>query len=207
MGCSPYFVATGTHPLLPFDVVEANYLLPLPDSLMSTTDLIARQAIALQKRQDDLAQLQDHVHRARNNTAIRFEREHSATLKDFNFKRGDLILMCNTAIEKALNRKMRPRYFGPMVVVSRNKGGTYIICDLDGTLAHAPVAAFRVVPYFAQSQIDIPDLEQHIDVGVARLRELERSTTADPDDPDTDRFEEILDSDKCNSEDSDEEET
>jgi hypothetical protein len=207
MGCSPYFVATGTHPLLPFDVVEANYLLPPPDSLMSTTDLIARRAIALQKRQDDLARLRDRVHRARNNAAIRFEREHSATLKDFNFKRGDLILMRNTAIEKALNRKMRPRYFGPMVVVSRNKGGAYIVCDLDGTLAHAPVAAFRVVPYFARSHIDIPDLEQHIDVGVARLRELERSTTADPDDPDTDRFEEILNSDKSNSEDSDEDET
>jgi hypothetical protein len=54
-----------------------------------------------------------------------------------------------------------------MVVVSRNKGGAYIVCDLDGTLAHAPVAAFRVVPYFARLHIDIPDLEQHINVGVA----------------------------------------
>ena len=28
MGCSPYFTVTGTHPLLPIDIVEANYLLP-----------------------------------------------------------------------------------------------------------------------------------------------------------------------------------
>ena len=42
MGCSPYFVVTGTHPILFFDIVEANYLLPPPDSLLSTTDLSAR---------------------------------------------------------------------------------------------------------------------------------------------------------------------
>ncbi len=38
MGCSPYFMVTGTHPLVPLDVIEANYLLPPPDSLLSTTD-------------------------------------------------------------------------------------------------------------------------------------------------------------------------
>jgi hypothetical protein len=183
MGCSPYFAVTGTHPLLPFDIVEANYLLPPPDSLLSTTDLVARRAIALQKRQDDLVRLKDRVHLARNRAAIRFERNHSHTIRDFNFKAGDLVLVRNTAIEKALNRKMRPRYFGPMVVVSKNRGGAYIICDLDGTLAHAPTAAFRIVPYFARENIDLPDLEQHIDVSAARLRELEDTTVVDPDHP------------------------
>ena len=149
MGCSPYFAVTGTHPLLPFDIIEANYLLPPPDSILSTTNLIACRAIALQKRQEDLARLKARDHKARNRAAVRFEREHSTTIRDFDFKRGDLVLIRNTAIEKALNRKMRPRYVGPMIIVSRNRGGAYIICDLDGTLAHAPVAAFRVVPYFA----------------------------------------------------------
>jgi hypothetical protein len=54
MGCSPYYAATGTHPLLPFDIAEASYLLPPPETVLSTTDLIARRAIALQKREEDL---------------------------------------------------------------------------------------------------------------------------------------------------------
>ena len=56
-----------------------------------------------------------------------------------------------------------------MIVVSRNKGGAYIVCDLDGTLAHAPIAAFHVLPYFAWEILILPDLEQHLDVSVARL--------------------------------------
>ncbi|KNZ72664.1 hypothetical protein J132_02258 [Termitomyces sp. J132] len=41
MDCSPYFMTTGTHPLLPADIVEATYLQLLPNLLLSTTDLIA----------------------------------------------------------------------------------------------------------------------------------------------------------------------
>ena len=35
MGCSPYFVVTGTEPLMPFDIVEATYLLDPPDKVLS----------------------------------------------------------------------------------------------------------------------------------------------------------------------------
>ena len=42
MGCLPYFAVTGTHPLLPFDIAEALYLLLPPKLALSTTDLIAR---------------------------------------------------------------------------------------------------------------------------------------------------------------------
>jgi len=47
MGCLPYFAVTGTHPLLLFDIVEANYLAPPPHSLLTTTDLIMTRAITL----------------------------------------------------------------------------------------------------------------------------------------------------------------
>jgi len=55
MGCSPYFAVTGTHLLLLFDIIEANYLLPPPNSLLSMTDLVVCSMVALQKQQIDLA--------------------------------------------------------------------------------------------------------------------------------------------------------
>lgn len=68
LGCSPYFAVTGTHPVMPFDLAEATYLRPPPESVASTADLIAQRAIALQKRSDDLAKLRDRVFAARVST-------------------------------------------------------------------------------------------------------------------------------------------
>src|SRR5688572_32513006 len=90
-GLFPYFAVTGTHPLLPFDIAEATYLQPPPSSILSTTDLISRRAVALQKRRDDLEKLHSSVHTARIKAAERFEQEHASSIKDYNFKRGDLV--------------------------------------------------------------------------------------------------------------------
>ena len=182
MGCSPYFAATGTHPLLPVDITEANYLLPAPDSPLSSTDLITRRAITLQKRRDQLAKLRDIVYEARVQAAIRFEKEHAQTIKDFDFKLGDLVLARNTAIEKALNRKMRPRYLGPLIVISRNRGGAYILAELDGSVFDRPMAAFRVIPYFARTKITLPPLNELLDISQQRLTEMENSEEIDADD-------------------------
>ena len=106
MGCSPYFTATGTHPLLPINIVKANYLLLPPESILSSTDLITQHVITLQKRCDQLSQLMEQVYQARVSTVIRFEKKHWHTIHNNNFQLGNLVLIRNTAIEKALNCKM-----------------------------------------------------------------------------------------------------
>ena len=102
------------------------------------------------------------------------------TIHNFDFKRGDLVLICNTAIEKALNRKMRARYLGPLVVLARNKGGAYIICELNGSVFDRPVAMFRVIPYFARKSLLLPDLDKFIDLSTERLRSMEESLSLSP---------------------------
>ena len=171
MGCSPYFAATGAHPLLPIDISEATYLQPPPDSILSATDLIVRRAIALQKRQVDLDRLHSRVFAARLKAALRFERIHLRTIKNFNFQKGDLVLMRNTRIEYTLDKKMKPRYLGPLIVISRNKGGAYILAELDGSVLHRPIAAFRLIPYYARRSITFP--ANFIDIDTSRLREME----------------------------------
>lgn len=113
MGCSPYFAVTGMEPILPFDIAEASYLLPLPPGVLSTTELIVSGAIALQKCRAHPTALRSKVYSSRVKAALRFEREHAHTIRDFDFQPGSLVLMRNTAIEKSLSRKMRPRYTGP----------------------------------------------------------------------------------------------
>ena len=182
MGCSPYFATTSTHPLLPLDITEATYLLPPPDTPLSSTDLIAWRAVALQKCRSHLAALTSDVYAAHIKAMIHFEQEHAATIVKYDFTLSDLILIRNTAIEKSLNHKMHARYLGPLIVISQNKGGAYIVAELDGSIFDCPIAAFQVIPYFAQHCIDIPPLDELIDISSRRLRELENTTAADPDD-------------------------
>ena len=114
--------------------------------------------------------------------AQRFEVEHRATIRDFDFQRGALVLLRNTRIEKALRRKMSPRYLGPLVVVARNRGGAYILCELDGAVMDRPVAAFRVIPYFPRHNLPLPpDFE---DITPDRLRALASSSSLGDDDDD-----------------------
>ena len=86
MGCSPYYAATGTHLLLPLDIVEATYLLLPLESILSMGDLIVRRATVLQKRQGDLEHLHSRVFAECRKWAIRFEKVHMRTIKDYAFE-------------------------------------------------------------------------------------------------------------------------
>ena len=87
-------------------------------------------------------------------------------------------------IEKALNRKMRARYLGPCIVISKNRGSAYIIAKLDGAVFDQPVAAFHMIPYFTQSNITFPNLGELIDISQAQLTQMEDTTPVDPEEDD-----------------------
>ena len=89
---------------------------------------------------------------------------------------------------------MRARYLGPLIVISRNRGGAYIIAELDGSVFDRPIAAFRVIPYFARTQLPLPSLDELLDISNARLQEMKNSDTVDPDEDEEDSSD-LLDDD------------
>ena len=105
-------------------------------------------------------------------------------IHDFDFTLGDLVLVWNTATEKALNSKMRCWYLDSLIVISRNQGGAYIIVELDGSVFHRPIVAFQVIPYFTQSHISLPLLHELLDISQCWLQGLENSEAADLDNED-----------------------
>ena len=185
LGCSPYFITTGSHPTLPLDIVEATWLVDLPNAKLSTADLIGYRAKALAKHRDHIENIRRRVSATKLENLLRYEKEHRYKIKAYDFKPGALVLVRNTAVEMSLDRKMKPRYLGPMVVVTRNKGGAYIVAELDGSVWHEKIGAFRLVPYFARHEIYLPEgIEAFVDIAKKTLDELRESDETGKPQPD-----------------------
>src|SRR4051794_16039483 len=145
---SPYWIAHGVEPSFPFDLAEATYLVLPLDTPMSTEDLLAIRARQLQKCPEDLEAIKGRILKARQESVRQFVEKHQHQIRDFDFKPGALVLVRNSAIESNLDRKSKPRFFGPMVVVNRTTRGAYKLAELDRTISNYRYAAFRVVPYY-----------------------------------------------------------
>ena len=61
LGCSPYFALTGTHPVLPFDIMQATWLMQIPRHILSTTELIGLRARALALHTDRVKDIMETI--------------------------------------------------------------------------------------------------------------------------------------------------
>src|ERR1700761_6873201 len=146
LGCAPYFAVTGCHPVLPLDIVEATWLVEYPDHVISTAELVGLRAKALAKHRRHIGEMQECVTKEKLVALLRYERIHAATIEDYKFEPGDLVIIRNTRIEKSLNKKAKLRYLGPLIVVRRTDGGSYLLCEMNGAMWPSRVVAFRVLP-------------------------------------------------------------
>jgi hypothetical protein len=155
-GYSPFYMAHGIEPLLPFDITLTTFLVPNLSTPLSTADLIAMRACQLQKQESDLASIHDNVLKSCFASIRQFKHQFENTIKVTLFKPGDLVLVRNSALETDLGRKTKLHYVGPMVVIRRTHNGSYRLAKLDGAVSKLCYAAFHLVPYHARSRTSIP---------------------------------------------------
>ena len=174
LGCSPYFLVTGAEPILPLDIVESTWLVHCPDKVLSHAELVGYRAKALAKHRSHVQATIGRVDKIKQDNLRKFEREHKNRIKEYDFKPGQLVLMRNSGIESDLDRKMYPRYIGPMIVIRRTKGGSYILADLNGAVKKEKVGAFRVLPFVARYEPLIPaeKIKEIIDISQEQLQKL-----------------------------------
>ena len=58
------------------------------------------------------------INQRKHKWLLKYEKENWHTIKDLNFQPGDLVLIQNTEVESSLDKKMKPGYMGPMIVIS-----------------------------------------------------------------------------------------
>jgi len=76
------------------------------------------------------------------------------------------------------DRKIKPRYLGPMVVVRKSQGNADILVELDSSVWQNKVVAFRVLPYLSRRKLSFnSEVKDLLDALEKSLLEL----TAKPD--------------------------
>ncbi|EPS92881.1 hypothetical protein FOMPIDRAFT_1137176 [Fomitopsis schrenkii] len=123
--------------------------------MVSHEELIGARARQLLKRREDLNKVHRKVVAVRYKSIQAFIKKNQHVIKDYQFERGDLVLLHNSQIETKHNRKAKQRYNGPMIVVRRTEGRSYILAELDGSVSCHRYAAFWVIPYKARRRISM----------------------------------------------------
>ena len=151
-GYSPYYLLHGVHPLLPFDLFEATFLVEGFHSGMTTSELLALRIRQLQKHDIDIEKAAEMLHKLRLRSKEQFNHRYQKRLQKSEYEEGSLVLVRNTRLEMSLNKfKLDPRYLGPYEVVKQTARGNYILKELDGTIHMEPYAAFRLISYVTRN--------------------------------------------------------
>jgi hypothetical protein len=86
-------------PDIPLDIVEATWRVQLPGRVLTTDELIGYRARALAKHQAHVDEMRRRIAKIKRASVADHERRFKDRIKDYVFKRGDLVLMRNTAIQ------------------------------------------------------------------------------------------------------------
>ncbi len=80
---------------------------------------------------------------------------HANSIVDFNFKPGTLVLIWNSRADKDMSKHYL-RYFGPMFIVCRTTGSSYILSELNSALSRLRFGTSCLLPYSPRDLKAVP---------------------------------------------------
>jgi len=100
---------------IPLDIIKTMWLVKYPERMLSREELIGLRAIALAKHMAHVEEMRENITKKKIRRTLQLERDLKHKIKEFDLGPGSLVLVKNSAIEMSVDKKMKPRYLGPMV--------------------------------------------------------------------------------------------
>nr|GAT49540.1 predicted protein [Mycena chlorophos] len=120
------------------------------------------------------------VMREKQQSVAEYAAKYRHVIRDYHFGPGDVVLVRNTVDEDSLSARNRERWWGPVIVVRRTRGGAYIVCEFNGAVWQKKIGQFRVIPYEQRKKLTLgPRIEELLDISTEALDELEREPETD----------------------------
>jgi hypothetical protein len=138
-GYSPFYIVHSVEPTLPFDLLQATFLVPDLTKPLPTRDLLTTHVHQLQKHPANLATIHDCIATSCHTSTRQFKKWFANTIRDYDFTSGSLILVRNTLPNM---NKMKPCYLSLMVILRCTLNGTYHLSELDGRISKLRYTAF-----------------------------------------------------------------
>ena len=136
--------------------------------------------MALAKHVAHVEEMREKVTKEKIRRTLQLERDLQHKIEEFDLGPESLVLVKNSAIEMSADRKMKPRYLGPMVVVRKSQGGAYILAELSSSVWQNKVAAYRVLPYLSRRKLNFnSEVKKLLDASEENLRELAAESDRD----------------------------
>ncbi len=139
-GYSPYYLLYGQHLLLPFDVADSTFHVLDWPKVTNTIELLALHMQQLDQHNDLLLEAQEKSCLMRAKAVDAYNQQHADQMKCSVYKKGELIIVYNEALDNQMSGKGMLKWHGPYAVVMRRPSGAYVVQVLDGSVLKQPVA-------------------------------------------------------------------
>ena len=156
------------------------WLVKYLERMLSREELIGLRVIALAEHVAHIEKIWEKVTKKKIRRTLQLEGDLQHKIEKYDLGPGSLILVRNSAIEISANRKIKPRYLEPMIVVRKSQDSTYILAELDSSVWQNKVATFRVLLYLSRRKLNFnSEVKELLNASKKNLREFATESNRD----------------------------
>jgi hypothetical protein len=143
----PYELVFGQSAILPVDLELETYLGTDWSKIKSTEELLAARTGKLERRDKIIQSAYRKMKEARGKS---LEPQNNKKSIRKPLEPGSLVLAYNKSLDSQWGKLFANRWNGPYQIESQEKGGSYILKELDGSVLKRRFAASQIKPYYAR---------------------------------------------------------
>ena len=149
-GYSPYELVFGRSAILPVDLELETYLGTDWTKIQSTEELLLARTEQLERREEVIQTAYRKMKEAR---AKSLEPQNNKKSIRKPLEPGSLVLAYSKSLASQWGKLFANRWNGPYQIEAQEKGGSYFLKELDGSILKRRFAASQIKPFYARKEL------------------------------------------------------